>query len=279
MKAYNVELKKEYPNLSGGILECMVMEYPWDGENTIGWKRPALVVVPGGAYAMTSEREGAPIASEFFARGFQTFVLKYVVAAEGGVPYPEQLLELAAAVDYIKKHAEELHVNPNEVFAVGFSAGGHLTANLAVDHCNIFEKFGMDLDCKPTAVGLSYPVISCKYGHCASFENLLCGYTDEAKEELAKTLDLDEMVTAQTAPSFVWATANDAVVPAENTLRYALALAKEKVPYELHAYPNGPHGLATCRFEINHGSDGMERVAKWIDDCAAFFRSYTVEKF
>ena len=145
MKVYNVELKKEYSSLCGGVLECMVMDYPWDGENTIGWRRPALIVVPGGAYAMTSKREGAPIASEFFARGFQTFVLEYVVAGEDGVPYPEQLLELAAAVDYVKKHAEELHVNPDEVFAVGFSAGGHLTANLAVDWCNVSEKFGLDL--------------------------------------------------------------------------------------------------------------------------------------
>ena len=279
MRAYTVELKNEYAKLCGGKLECMLMDFPWDGENTIGWRRPALIVVPGGGYAYTSEREGAPIAAEFFARGFQTFVLKYTAAGEDGVCYPEQLLEIAAAVDYVKKHAEELHVNPDEVFAVGFSAGGHLTANLAVDHPYILEKFGMNLDCKPTAVGLSYPVISRKYGHVGSHDNLLCEYTEEAKAKLVNELALDEMVNEYTSPAFIWATANDGVVPAENALRYALALAKQNIPYELHVYPNGPHGLSTCRFEINNPSNGMERVAKWIDDCAAFFRMYTVEKF
>ena len=279
MKVYTVELKNEYPNLRGGKLECILMDYPMDGEDTIGWCRPALVVVPGGGYRYTSEREAAPIASEFFARGFQSFVLYYTTAGEGGEPYPEQLLELASAVDYIKKHAKELHVNPDEVFAVGFSAGGHLAGNLAVEHHAMTEKFGVTLDCKPTAVGLSYPVISQKYGHIGSYENLFWGYTEEAKQELAKAFPLDEMVNEQTSPAFIWATANDGVVPAENALQYALALAKQKIPYELHVYPNGPHGLSTCRLEINNEVAGRLKAARWIDDCAEFFRKYTVEKF
>ena len=279
MKLYTVELKNEYPNLYGGRLEGLLMDYPWDGENTIGWRRPALIVVPGGGYCYTSKREGAPIASEFFARGFQAFILHYTTAGENGVPYPEQLLELAAAVDYVKKHAEELHVNPDEVFAVGFSAGGHLAANLAVEHPFISEKFGMDLDCKLTAVGLSYPVISHKYGHIGSYENLYWGYTEEAKQELSKTFPLDETVNDQTPPAFIWATANDGIVPAENALKYALALAKQKIPYELHVYPNGPHGLSNCRLEINGEVAGRLKAAKWLDDCAEFFRTYIVEKF
>lgn len=279
MKLYTIELKNEYANLCGGSLECLLMDYPWDGEATIGWRRPALIVVPGGGYCYASKREGGPIASEFFARGFQAFVLHYTAAGEDGVPYPEQLLELASAVDYIKKHADELHVNPDEVFAVGFSAGGHLAGNLAVDHPFISEKFGVDLDCKPTAVGLSYPVISQKYGHIGSYENLCWGYTEEAKQELAKTFPLDETVNDQTSPAFIWATANDGVVPAENALRYALALAKRNIPYELHVYPNGPHGLSNCRLEINGESAGRLKAAKWLDDCAEFFRTYIVEKF
>ena len=278
MKCFNVALQTEYPFLKDGQLDCLLMDYPWDGENTIGWKRPALIVVPGGAYGMCSEREAAPIASEFFARGFQTFVLKYIT--EGAdARYPEQLIELGAAVDYVKKHAKELNVNEKEIFVVGFSAGGHLTGNLAVEYANVSALAGAELNCKPTAVGLSYPVISKINGHQGSYENLLKGYAEEEQEKLLEKLNLDQAVTKDTVPSFIWATATDALVPADNALRFALALARNGVQYELHIYPNGLHGLATASLEINYPQPEMEKARAWIDSCASFFRMYTEEKY
>ena len=208
MKCFKVNLQSEYSFLKGGDLECLLMDFPWDGENTIGWKRPALIVVPGGGYGSCSRREGAPIASAFFARGFQTFILRYITDGDKA-RYPEQLIELAAAVDYVKKHAQEFDVNEQEVFVVGFSAGGHLTANLAVEYANVETLSGIALDCKPTAVGLSYPVISNNYGHQGSYQNLLRGYSDEEKQELLKKLNLDQLVTETTPPAFSWTTATD----------------------------------------------------------------------
>ncbi|MBE5739648.1 MAG: alpha/beta hydrolase [Clostridiales bacterium] len=277
MKLFTVDLHKEYPFLQGGTLECLVSENPFDvgAEN---WKRPALIVIPGGGYAMVSRREGVPVASAFFAKGFQVFILKYLTA-EDDVRYPEQLLEAASAVDYIKKNADSLNVNKDEVFVVGFSAGGHLTANLAVEHQCVASKIGVELDCKPTAVGLGYPVISKKHGHFGSYDNLLQGYTDEAKEELLKTLNLNESVSEHTPPAFIWATATDNVVPADNALRYALALANQNIPYELHIYPEGVHGLSVGHYEVNPITDSAKRVSDWVDACSTFFRMYTVEKF
>lgn len=275
MRAYTVDLKKEYSFLQGGSLQCIAMEQPWDGVRD--WKRPALVVVPGGGYGMCSKREAEPIATEFLTRGFQTFVLTYLCAPEG-VRYPEQLLELSAAVDYVKKHADEWSVNPEEVFVVGFSAGGHLTGNLAIEYASVSEKAGAALDCKPTAVGLCYPVISQKHGHQGSYNNLLRGYTEEEKAELLKTLNLDEAVSEATPPAFIWATATDGVVPADNALRYAMALDNKEVSYELHIYPDGGHGLSTGSLEINAPSDALVRVRAWMEDCAAFFRRYIKEK-
>lgn len=277
MKAYTVDLKEKYSFLQGGKLDCWLADYPMDDENK-GWKRPALIVVPGGGYGMTSKREGEPIASAFFAKGFQVFILWYMVQPDG-VRYPEQLLQLASAVDYVKKHAEELSVNPDEVFAVGFSAGGHLTANLAVEYATMEEKAGVKLDCKPTAVGLSYPVISNTHGHFGSYINLLDGYTDEAKAELLKTLNLNEAVTEQTPPAFIWTTRTDGAVPCDNAIRYAQALSDKNVDFELHVYPRGEHGLSTASLEINVASEGLRTVERWVGDCAAFFRLYTVEKF
>ncbi|MBQ8374380.1 MAG: alpha/beta hydrolase [Clostridia bacterium] len=275
-KVSSVSLKEEY-GLEGGELECVCMQTPFDGAPD--WKRPAVIVVPGGGYSMVSRREAMPIASAFLARGFQTFVLTYLCCGDG-VRYPEQLLELGCAVDYVKKHAEEFFVNPDEVFAVGFSAGGHLTANLAVEYPTLSEKLGREVEGKPAAVGLVYPVISTETGYVGSHNNLLNGYTDEAKEELLKTLNLDNAVSETTAPAFLLSTAQDALVPATNAMRFATALAKHKVDYELHVYPCGSHGGATFDYEVNTDRNpDFIRNRRWLDDCATFFRRYTKEVF
>ena len=279
MKIKTIDLREEYGFLQGGTLDCTLADYPLDGEYNGSWKRPAVIVVPGGGYGMVSKREGDPVASYFFANGFHTFVLTYLTGGPDGVPYPEQLLELASAVDYVKKHAQEWYVNPDEVFVVGFSAGGHLTGNLAVEHQNVAAKAGVALDCKPTAVGLCYPVISKIHGHQGSYENLLCGYSDEAKAELLKTLNLNEAVSEQTPPAFIWATATDPAVPADNALRYALALDQHQIAYELHVYPRCGHGRSTASREINPAEEGLERLRQWMPDCVSFFRLYIKELY
>jgi acetyl esterase/lipase len=152
MKAYTIQLKEEYDFLQGGELDCLLMDYPCPV--TREWKRPAVLVIPGGGYLRISQSEGDPIAAAFMALGFQTFVLKYLCAKQG-VHYPEQLLEAAAAVDYIRKHAKELNVNEKEIFVVGSSAGGHLAANLSVSNELASKLSGTVLDCKPTGVGLA----------------------------------------------------------------------------------------------------------------------------
>ncbi len=277
MKSYKVQLKEEYSFLQGGTLECMIVEPTLD-ELKEPFKRPAVIVVPGGAYRMVSKREGQPVALNFLSRGFQAFILDYLCGGEAGYHYPEQLFELSSAVDYIKKHADELMVNADEIFVVGFSAGGHLTANLAVDYRNVSQKAGVALDCKPTAVGLGYPVISAE-GHQASLDNLLYGYTDEAKEELLKTLALDTQVDDKTAPAFIWTTAQDGAVKPSVAMRYAIALAENKVPYELHVYPLGGHGKSSGDLEISFPDDSLRKIYGWEDDCAEFFRLFTKKKF
>ncbi|MBR2341075.1 MAG: alpha/beta hydrolase [Clostridia bacterium] len=277
MKVDVIELKEFYP-VKGGTLKCIAMDNPWASGHE-NWKRPAVVVVPGGAYQNVSGREGEPVAAEFFAKGFQTFILKYLCSTDG-VSYPEQLIELSSAVDYVKKHAEEYLVNPNEIFVIGFSAGGHLTGNLAVDYQNVSQKAGVELDCKPTAIALSYPVISQKTSYQGTHNNLLQGYTEEEKAVLLKTLNLDEAVSNLTPPTFIWTTREDGLVPCENSLLFATALAKNGIAFELHVYPSGSHGKSTGSFEVNDAMPGSSaRLSQWIENAIAFFRSYCVEKF
>lgn len=277
MNTYKVQLKDNY-DVEGGELEFLLADAPYD-QPAPEWRRPMVVVVPGGGYWMVSKREGVPVASRFFAKGYQVCVLTYLCNPDGA-RYPEQLAELAAAVDYVKKNAEKMHVNPDEIFIVGFSAGGHLTADLAVEWQCVKQKTGMDLDCRPRAVGLAYPVISHKTCHADSYKNLLDGYTEEAKAELEKELSLEDRVTEDTPPAFLWTTVEDSCVPPENTLLFALSLQRNKIPYELHVYPKGDHGASTCDWEINPAcAPFMRKNAQWTDDCADFFRSYCVEKF
>ena len=200
-----IELKNYYA-VAGGNLTPYTIECPTGNEKK--WCRPAVIVVPGGAYEHVSKREGANVACQFLARGFQAFVLEYLTATDG-VRYPEQLHELAAAVDYVKAHCDEYHINKNEIFVMGFSAGGHLTANLAVDYFNISGTTGGKLDCKPTAIGLGYPVISSELGHTRSHENLLLGFSNAEKQKLLKRLNLDKVVTKNTVPAFSGTTASD----------------------------------------------------------------------
>jgi acetyl esterase/lipase len=270
-----VDLKVEY-GLKGGSLECLCLSLPFNEPKD--WKRPAVIVVPGGGYAMTSEREATVVAAPFFARGFQVFVLRYMTATDG-VAYPEELLELAASFDYVRKNASAFSVNPDEVFAIGFSAGGHLVADLSCEHMTVAEKYGKPLDCKPTAVGLCYPVIY-NEGHRGSYENLLQGIPEEEKVRLMPTLNLDERVTKDTSPAFIWSTFEDTVVPCDNSLRYAAAMKKAGVRFALHIYPFGEHGLATSDNEISdyYGEPAVKHSRRWIDDCCDFFRIYTAEK-
>lgn len=143
--------------------------------------RPAILILPGGGYAMTSDREAEPVALQFLAKGFAVFVLRYSVQPSR---YPVALLEAAEAMRLIRANADQWHVNPAQVAVLGFSAGGHLAANLAtsVGDEDIREQGGIDPDAvRPNALMLSYPVITAgKYAHRGSFQCLLGGPSSQS---------------------------------------------------------------------------------------------------
>jgi acetyl esterase/lipase len=201
--------------------------------------------------------------------GFNAFVLHYSVDRKR--PFPAQLIEAATAIKHIKDNADEYDINPEELFVIGFSAGGHLAACCGTmwKHPAIYEALDMPYGYnKPKGIMPIYPVIN---DHMGSFKNLWC--TDEPTQEQLDQTALDRHVDADSAPAFVLHTATDEVVPVHNALDLAAAYGKTGVPFELHIYPEGPHGLALANeITANNGDPAYinPEIAKWVELAAAW---------
>ncbi len=226
-------------------------------------KRPCLVVCPGGAYAMCSQRESEPIALNFTNDGFNAFVITYSVAPH---KFPAQLLEVAAVMELIYKNADEWNCDTNKITIIGFSAGGHLAAHYSTMYgCKEVREYFPESK-SVNALILSYPVITADYEHAhkGSIQNLL-GH-DPIDENETAYISCEKQVDENTPPAFIWHTAEDNCVSVKNSLLYAEALSKNKVPFELHIYPFGWHGLSTADEQTNNNvDDKMLHVRSWIE--------------
>lgn len=268
---YTVKLLENKPNVT---LTAYIAGT--SGEMPFNEKRKALLVIPGGGYHWCSDREGDPVALHFLAQGFNTFVLEYSTAHNADTVWPSPLVDASAAMKYIRDHAEELHIDPSYVFAIGFSAGGHLAASLATlwDNDEIENMLGMEKGYnRPTGVILSYPVISgLEYAHRGSFDNILGEKKDD--EDARRALSLEYCVTEKTTPCFIWSTRPDRTVPIQNSILFADALAKAKVPFEMHVYPMGWHGTSLAT--PNVGCD-FPVISHWMTDALRWMNSIEAE--
>ncbi len=240
--------------------------------------KPAMLVIPGGGYGeVCADREGEPIALAFAVRGFCTFVLNYRVGRAEDV-YPLQLLDASRAMIYIRANAEALLVDPRRVYAVGFSAGGHLAGSLATMHDlpEITEELGVFAQQnRPDAVILAYPVVSAQLPtHIGSFEHLLGGAFDTLRPQALQYVSLETQVNERTCPMFIWHTAEDEVVPPFGSVRLCEELLQRKIPVMLHIYPHGPHGFALANEMTSMGrADFVDSLCeRWVDDAAEWLR-------
>lgn len=215
-------------------------------------ERPTVIICPGGGYGHHSPREAEAVAVQMNALGFHALVLRYSLVPN---TFPCALYELAWAVNYVRENAKKWDANPDRVIVGGFSAGGHVAASLAtmwqdslVD--NFTQKsFGKSGTCvMPNGLLLGYSVLtSGEFAHRESFKRLL----GDKYDELLDLVSLEKRVTVNTPKTFLWHTFEDMAVPVENTLLFAGALRKCGVPFELHIFPKGSHGLALGTQETN----------------------------
>lgn len=240
-------------------------------------RMPAILVIPGGGYCcVCTDREGEPIAVEFLSLGYCAFVLNYRVGRDGDV-YPKQLLDASRAILWIREHAAEYSIDPHRVYATGFSAGGHLCGSLACAYDDVTDLLGIEKGAnRPDGVALGYPVVTLKAKtHQASFVHLLHRPSGEFTPEEVAKFSLDARVTPESAPMFLWHTAEDTIVPVDGTLRLANALVDAKVPCALELYPYGPHGCALGNEITECGNPDFIQpaVQGWCRRADRFFRT------
>lgn len=176
---------------------------------------PAVLICPGGGYAYCSDREAEPVALAFLNAGYNAFVLRYTVSTScpAAEVFGNALAETEESLTYLHDHAAELHINPDKIAVLGFSAGAHLTAALGTMGC-----------IRPAALLLGYGVFEGAIG--------------------APLPDLLEQIDAQTPPTFLFATQGDRLVPATESLKFASRLAEFHTPYEVHIFSFGDHGAS-----------------------------------
>ncbi len=203
----------------------------------------AMIICAGGSYEFLADHEGHDYALFLNQYGVTCFVLKYRLGS-AGYRHPCMLWDAARAVRTVRSHATEWGLDPNRIGIMGSSAGGNLTATLLTqfDAGNPKAADPVDrLSSRPDLGVLCYPVITMGPNtHEGSRDNLL---GPSASPDMIAKLSAEQNVTPQTPPCFLWHTWEDASVKAENPLAFADALRRNQVPFDLHIYQKGTHGI------------------------------------
>ncbi len=203
----------------------------------------AMVICPGGGYGGLAPHEGGQYARFLNEQGIAGFVLKYRLGS-AGYRHPVMLEDAARALRIVRARAAEWNLDPHRIGVMGSSAGGHLASTL-VTHFTDGKADDPDpierVSSRPDLGVLCYAVITMgEFTHQGSKKNLL---GDHPSDDLVKLLSNELQVTSNTPPCFVWHTWEDKAVPVENSLMFAAALQKHGVPFDLHIYERGSHGI------------------------------------
>jgi acetyl esterase/lipase len=235
-----------WPNGAPGALGTNVNDIPTltpylpDATNATG---AAMVICPGGGYDHLAPHEGNDYALWLNQHGVTCFVLKYRLGSHG-YHYPAEFQDVTRAMRWARAHVVNYKIDPERIGIMGSSAGGHLASTL-MTHFDLGDTNSSDeierQSSRPDLGVLCYAVITMgKFTHQGSKENLL---GKNPSPGLVKYLSSELQVKTNTPPCFIWCTYEDNTVPVENSLMFAEALRKNHVPFALHIYQKGGHGM------------------------------------
>lgn len=228
----------------------------------------SIVICPGGGYGMLANHEGDHYARWMNELGITAFVLKYRLGS-AGYRHPAMLLDVQRALRVVRANAPGWKLDPKRIGVMGSSAGGHL-ASTAITHYDAGTAKAQDpaerVSCRPDIGILCYAVITMgETTHQGTRQNLL-GPTPTT--DLVESLSGEKQVTKDTPPCFVWSTSDDDAVDVRNSLHFAAALKANGVPFALHVFPHGPHGLGlgTREFKPDQRHPWVTEAARWLKD-------------
>ena len=221
----------------------------------------AVIVCPGGGYNTLAAHEGEPFAKWLNDLGVTAFVLKYRLVKDG-YTVPVILQDAARAVRTVRANAKAWNLDAKKIGVIGSSAGGHLCATLSTrydagkpDDADRTER----VSSRPDATILCYAFILLDRNERAQSSY----FGGKPTPELVKAYSPAQNVTKDTPPCFVWQTVEDPGVKVENALVFAEALRAAGVPFDLHLYQKGRHGIG-----LGNKDYDPAKVHPWTRDCA-----------
>lgn len=218
-------------------------------------RKVGIIIFPGGGYGGLADHEGEGYARHFSNEGIACFVVTYRLGSAGH-RHPEMLEDALAAIGTVRRLADEFGIDPDKVGVMGSSAGGHLTAHSLV----AWQKYESDVSLRPDFGILCYPVITSTgpYVNKGSIVSLL---GEDPSSELLDEVSCEKHVSSDTPPCFLWHTGQDQAVPFENSTLFTSSLRECGVPFELHIYPTGRHGLG-----LGADFDWASPCIRWIEE-------------
>lgn len=259
-----IDLIKEY-HLNTEV-ECNLYIYEEDLSYEVNLNRKflPLLIIPGGEYEFTSFREKEPVALKFLSEGFASFVLEYSCGEKA--KFPLQLLEGYLALDYINKNKEEFHIDISKLGLIGFSAGAHLNGLLSSSYLKeeFIEEYKLNIP-KIAYSAYGYPVVD-QYDEPReqSFINLF----KNEKLRMQSDLSLPKLINKNNPRAFIFSTVEDSVVPIKNTISLISAYKENAVPFEVHIFEHGEHGLSLGNisvYNLKYLDEFSKTNSKWFD--------------
>ncbi|NLJ17595.1 alpha/beta hydrolase [Globicatella sulfidifaciens] len=255
-------------------------------------KWPMMIICPGGAYLISATKEGEAVATQFLSQGYSCAVLRYSTflndreTMHSETPdvnknayYPTQILELLETIHLINENADQWCIDEHNIFATGFSAGGHIVGTVATqwNHDKFIKKLsfqphGEELKLKGCILAypmVTGPILDHPNKQIKKQEHLMkdCLYkTQNPTLAQRENLKLSNFVSEETSPIFLWHTNEDNVTDAKDSTEFILQLQNHDIKNEYHLYLNGHHGLGIAKPEFSGDDVGTnEEIGKWFN--------------